>query len=293
MKTRLLCLFVAGMLAPMQATLANEHGFDYQHSQVKGAISLLSGAGGNIAVLRSERGLLLVDNGLSQNSEALKAKLADFEGEPIYVLNTHWHRDHIGSNATLGSSATILAHDNVRIRMEKGVQSASRTIPPAPAHALPAITYEQQTTLHFGDQTVSAVHFPNGHTDGDTVVFFEPEHVVHMGDLLFTDVFPFIDLKSGGSVAGFTKNLAEIIALLDDDSVVISGHGKIKITDLAGVKRAHTMMVETTRAVQDMQAKGLSMQQAQAQGFSEKWQSWGAAFIDEKRWISILWSEVK
>lgn len=278
---------VAVICSVLQFSLAQaEEAFEYKQTPVKGPITMLSGAGGNIAVLKGDEGVLLVDDGFDKNSAPLKAALSSLGEAPQYLLNTHWHGDHTGANATL-SDTTIVAHDNVRVRLIKGSERAK----PAPATALPDVTYSDGMTIHFGGQVVSVMHFPNSHTDGDSVIFFEPAHVVHMGDILFAGSFPYVDTGSGGSVAGYTKSVQAIIEKLDDDSVVIPGHGKI--TDLAGVKAFYAMIVETSATISKMKADGKTKEQAQAAGLGSKWNGWGDFFIDEERWINTLWAGVE
>ena len=253
--------------------------FQYQKTEVKGAISILHGAGGNIGVIQSDEGLLVIDDGFVFNSGQLESALAAYGDAPRYVLNTHWHGDHTGGNATLGDDATIVAHENVRVRL---------AAEPAPEVALPDFTYKEGISIHFAGQEISAVHFPVGHTDGDSVIFFEPEHVVHTGDLFFAGAFPFIDPGSGGSVAGYTANVAAVIELLDDDTVIIPGHGPI--SNLDDLKGFHSMILETTDTVKAFKVAGKSMEEAQTEGLSSKWDGWGEGFIDESRWINILWN---
>ncbi|MBT8114045.1 MAG: MBL fold metallo-hydrolase [Arenicella sp.] len=261
--------------------------FSYKSTDIKAGLTLLSGAGGNIAVLQSDNGVLVVDNGLERNNEALQAALEQFDGRAKYVLNTHWHGDHTGGNRALSEQATILAHENVRLRLAgQDNDDADKSV----ADAFPDITYDDGITLHFGGQTVRVVHFPGGHTDGDSVVYFEPAHVVHLGDLMFADYFPYVDVDSGGSVTGYINNVAAIEAQLDDEHIVIPGHGQI--TDKQGVRRFHQMMIETTTAIAEMKSAGQSLQQIQQQGLGDKWQGWGDFFIDESRWISIVYNDL-
>ena len=287
MKTSI-ALTLATLLAIATTNVYAEAPFEYKKQLVKGSISILHGAGGNIGVLQGEEGLLVIDNGFDSNSSQLEKSLAAYGDSPRFLLNTHWHGDHTGGNAALTKVATLMAHENVRKRLAKGVPTGQRVIAPAPESALPDVTYKDGITLHFAGQTVSAVHFPAGHTDGDTVVFFEPAHVVHMGDLMFADKFPYIDPSSGGSVAGYTKNVAAILSQIDDTSVVVPGHGVV--TDKAGVQRFYQMIVETTQTVKAMKVAGKTLEQAQATGLDMKWASWGDFFIDEDRWIAILWA---
>lgn len=278
-----------GLFAAAATAQQSETEFTYSKTPVKGAITMLHGAGGNIGVLQGEEGLLVIDDGFARNSDALTTALASFGAKAQFVLNTHWHGDHTGANAALGA-ATIMAHENVRVRLAKGATFGSRVIEPAAPEALPDITYTEGTNLYFAGQTVSAVHLPNGHTDGDTIVFFSPANVVHMGDMMFAGRFPFIDPGSGGSVDGYIKNVGAIIEKIDSDTIVIPGHGDI--TDLKGLMTFHGMMKETRAAVAEMKANGKSLEQAQEAGLDEKWQDWSWGFIDEKRWIAILWNGI-
>lgn len=277
-------LFIAAVVL-VTPTLHAEEAFEYQATPIKDGITMLHGAGGNIAVLESDSGLLVVDNGFESNSPALQKALEAMNADTQFVLNTHWHGDHTGANAALGNEATIMAHANVRVRMAKGDES--REIAPAAPVALPLVTYDDGATIHFGGQTVKAMHFPTGHTDGDTVVYFTEANVLHTGDLMFADKFPFIDIGSGGSVDGYINNVQSIIDMINPATIVIPGHGELAKVD--DVKRFKAM-IETTRAdVKAMQAAGMTLEQAQAQGLGDQWVSWGDFFIKEDRWIATLW----
>ena len=286
MKTILILIGGLWSITALQAQEA-EATFEYNKTRVTGPISMLSGGGGNIAVLKSEDGLLVVDNGFTRYGGQLDKALESFGAAPRYVLNTHWHYDHTGANASLGEHATIVAHENVRLRLTKGATFGDLVIEPATGHALPDVTYQDGTMIHFGDQTVSAQHLPGGHTDGDSVIFFEPAHVVHTGDLMFAEAFPFIDPSSGGSVSGYIDNVATIINKIDEETIVVPGHGAI--TNQQGLKSFHAMLTETRDAVREMKASGKSLEQAQSAGLSPKWQDWGNGFINHDRWIAILW----
>jgi len=283
----LIIITLAVLAAQNMAAHAKDAEFEYKKTVVTGPISMLSGGGGNIAVLKGEDGLLIIDNGFSHYGGQLDTALQSFGSLPRYVFNTHWHYDHTGANASLGEKSIILAHDNVRARLIKGATFGDLVIEPASGHALPDITYQHGTTIHFGGQTVTAQHLPTGHTDGDSVIFFEPAHVVHTGDLMFAEAFPFIDPSSGGSVSGYINNVASIIDKIDAETIVIPGHGAI--TDQQGLRGFHAMLVETRDVVKKMKDSGKSLQQAQEEGLAEKWKDWGNGFINHDRWIAILW----
>src|SRR6185369_4464783 len=119
-----------------------------------------------------------------------------------FVLNTHYHGDHTGGNEVFGREAPIIAHDNVRKRLASGSKALGRDTPPAPKAALPVVTFGDRVSLHINGEEVRAVHFPNGHTDGDAVIYFTGSNVVHMGDDFFNCSFPSVDSENGGSVKG-------------------------------------------------------------------------------------------
>lgn len=261
--------------------------FEYSKTLVTGPITMLSGGGGNIAVLKGENELLVIDNGFTHYGGQLDTALKSFGALPRFLLNTHWHYDHTGANDSLGKEATIIAHENVRLRLIKGATFGDLVIEPATADALPDLTYQDGTTIYFGGQTVTAQHLPTGHTDGDSVIFFEPAHVVHTGDLMFAGSFPFIDPSSGGSVSGYIDNVASIIEKIDADTIVIPGHGAI--TNQQGLGEFHAMLLETRAVVKKLKDSGKTLQQAQEIGLDDKWDSWGKGFINHDRWIAILW----
>ncbi|MDG1904183.1 MAG: MBL fold metallo-hydrolase [Arenicella sp.] len=272
-----------GFFFLVSGTAVSQDDFEYKVTPIKDGITMLHGGGGNIAVLESERGLLVVDNGYEQNSKVLEAALEQFSAETQYVLNTHWHGDHTGGNAELANDATIFAHTNVRVRMATG----SEAVDPM---ALPVVTYEDGVTLNFAEQTVKARHLPAGHTDGDTAVYFEQANVMHTGDHMFKDWFPYIDKDSGGTVDGYINNVQAIMDMIDVDTIVIPGHGPI--ANLEDMQRFKDMIVATRAEVAALKASGLDLAAAQAQGLDGKWESWGTFFIKEDRWIATLWDDV-
>src|SRR6478672_5770134 len=192
---------------------------DYSKVQIKvtkvaGNVYMLEGAGGNIGVSVGEDGILIVDDEFAPLADKIKAALKNLgEGKLKFILNTHWHGDHTGGNAPLGQDAPIIAHDNVRKRLstEQRSEFFKTTTPASPKEALPVITFDQALSVHFNGEEIRVIHFPHGHTDGDSVIFFTNSNVVHMGDDFFAGRFPFVDLDSGGDVEGLLKNIGDII----------------------------------------------------------------------------------
>ncbi|MBF3336533.1 MBL fold metallo-hydrolase, partial [Leptospira interrogans] len=158
-------------------------------------------------------------------AEALKILGAD---APRFVFNTHWHGDHTEGNKFFGGKGSlILAHTNVRKRLSVESTVRGNKVPAYEKFALPVFTYDQSMSVHFNDAEVRAVHYPNGHTDGDSIIFFTKANVVHLGDDFFVGRFPFVDLDNGGSVSGLTKNIHDILAKLPADVKIIPGHGAL------------------------------------------------------------------
>ena len=254
---------------------------------VSGNIYMLAGAGGNIGVSVGDDGILIVDDQFAPLADKIRAALAELgPGKLKFVLNTHWHGDHTGGNEVFGETAHIIAHTNVRERLSTPQNIRGRAIDPKPEIALPVITFDESLSLHFNGEEIHAVHFPSGHTDGDTIVFFHGSNVVHMGDDFWPGRFPFVDLQAGGDVAGLTQNLAAVIAKLPVDVKIIPGHGSL--SGLDDLESFHGMLVETTAVIRDGIAAGKTLDQIKDEGLPEKWLSWGTGFIKTDAWIETV-----
>ena len=210
------------------------------------------------------------------------------EGKLKFVLNTHWHGDHTGGNVVFGPEAPVIAHDNVRKRLstEQRIEVFKSTVPASPKEAWPVITFGQSLSVHFNGEEIKVIHFPQGHTDGDSVIFFTGSNVVHMGDDFFAGRFPFVDLGSGGSVEGLAKNIGEILGKLPAGVKLIPGHGPISTAD--DLKLYHRMLVETTDIVRKKMAAGKTLAQIKTEGLPEEWKSWGTGFIKTDLWIETI-----
>jgi cyclase len=261
---------------------------------VAGKVYMLEGAGGNIGASVGEDGILLVDDQFEELAPKIRAALAGIgasggsggSGKLKFILNTHWHGDHTGGNKVFGPEVPILAHTNVRRRLSTEQSVRGEKIPPSPRQALPVITYDQAVSVHWNGEEIKVVHFPHGHTDGDSVVFFTGSNVVHMGDDFFAGQFPFVDLGSGGSVRGLIDNVAKVLAMMPADAKVIPGHGPLSARP--DLERFHAMLVATNDLVRRRVQAGESLEKMQAEGFPEELKPWGKGFIDAKTWILTL-----
>mgnify|MGYP001819682641 CR=1 FL=1 len=259
---------------------------------IKGSLHLLQGKGGNVLASVGEDGILIIDDDYTEYADAyhqaLKA-LAGNEGLPRFVINTHWHFDHVGGNAYWGErGAVILAHTNVYQRMStrQEMKVFERVVEPSPASALPIVTYGDALALHFNGDQLEVQHYPRGHTDGDSIVFFIEENVVHMGDHYFKDRFPFVDIGSGGNVKQYTANVASVLSRIDDATVIVPGHGALATR--ADLIRYLQMLETTTALVESKLEQGMSTTAIAEQGLGDQWQSWGQGFIKEAAWISFI-----
>lgn len=260
---------------------------------IQGSLYLLQGKGGNVVASVGGDGILLIDDDYADYDKAYHKALKTIsgsEGLPKFVINTHWHGDHVGGNPFWTErGAVILAQDNVYERMSgrQEMKFLDRVVEPSPKAALPVVTYRDAMSLHFNDSTILVEHYPGGHTDGDSVVFFPADNVVHMGDLLFTDRFPLVDLDNGGNVLGLTTNVAAVLNRIDDKTVVVPGHGPT-LASKADLQRFHQMLLATTELVKSRLGQGMSVEEISQQGLGEQWQSWGEGFINTGIWISFI-----
>jgi glyoxylase-like metal-dependent hydrolase (beta-lactamase superfamily II) len=259
---------------------------------VKGTLYSFSGRGGNVTASIGEDGVLLVDANYGETASAYDEKIRELAGDgavPRFLVNTHWHFDHTGGNQFFAErGSVIIAHENIRARMStrQEMKRLNRVMEPSPKAALPVVTYGDSVALHFNGDDIEVRHYPRGHTDGDSVLYFAAANVVHVGDILFTARFPFVDIESGGNVFNLIENVADILRRIDDQTVVIAGHGAI--TDKAGLADYHRMLVATSEQVKAALADGKSVDEITAAGLGDEWDSWGTGFIDEAAWIRSI-----
>ncbi|GAB3288410.1 MBL fold metallo-hydrolase [Parahaliea aestuarii] len=272
---------------------AQEEELKVSVSTLPAPLHLLQGRGGNVIASVGDDGVLIIDDDYTNYAPAYAGVLDGLagagEGTPRFVLNTHWHFDHTGGNAYWGErGAVIVAHDNVYQRMStrQEMKAMDRVVEPSPRPALPVVTYADAVALRFNGGTIEAQHYPRGHTDGDSVVYFVEQNVVHMGDHFFKDNFPFVDLGSGGSVQGYLANVKAVLERIDGNTVIVPGHGSL--AKKADLQRYADMLESTIDIVSERLEEGADVEEIVTQGLGQKWESWGGGFIDEARWIKTI-----
>ncbi len=299
MKMLVRCAAVSSLLLMLaMAAPAQEQDFskvEIKVQKVADGVYMLTGAGGNIGVSVGEDGIVIVDDQFAPLAPKIQSALKGITDKPVrFVLNTHYHFDHTGGNLEFGKrGSTIVAHENVRKRLAEGytIKRFNMTEPPASKEALPVITFDRSATVHLNGEDIRALHFPHGHTDGDSVIFFPKANVVHMGDDFFAGMFPFVDLDGGGSVRGYIAAIEGILKLTKPDTKFIPGHGPLSTADDA---RKYAAMLKETRAViADAVRKKMTMEQMKANKLLAKYdEQYGKGFIKTDDWIATLYADV-
>ena len=236
--------------------------------KVADGLYVLFGLGGNIAVSVGSDGVLIVDDQIPELADKVKFVIKDLGGDNIdYIVNTHWHFDHADGNTVLGpEGATILAHSNARTAMAEGgiidMVIAKYQQPPYPEDALPELTFKHDMALHFNGGEIELRHFSAAHTNGDSAVFFHQQNAVHMGDVFNNAGYPFIDVGSGGDVDGLIRFCEQTLDAIDEDTIIIPGHGPV--TNYETLEN-YVAMVRTVRdRIQVMIDDGLSLEEVSA-----------------------------
>ena len=285
---------------------------------LRGNVYALYGRGGNVGFFVGPDAVVVVDSEFKDIAPGIVAKIRSVSDRPIkYLVNTHHHGDHVGGNEVFKPFAVIIAQDNVRKRMLESPQVILRTYPKelddakkagnaedvkfledaiewakkvkVDEIAAPMVTFDSELRIHVGPETIEVWHTPPAHTDGDSVIYFTKANVVHMGDLFFHDMIPFVDVSSGGSVMGYATAIDKVIARVPPDVIVIPGHGEV--TDLKGLKGARQFIADLLDAAVTAKKAGKTKQQFLStvdlpayksyDGYKDRFQGAAAAAYDE------------
>jgi glyoxylase-like metal-dependent hydrolase (beta-lactamase superfamily II) len=277
--------------SPPQATDAKA---PIRVQQVRPGLHVLSGQGGNVAAWTGPDGIVLVDDSPAQVAPQLVEAVAKIASGPIrFVVITHWHPDHVGGNEALGKAGSVLiAHDNVRSRMSEAqrVEAYDLDVPPSPKAALPVVTFSESLSLHLNGDDLAAMHVGNAHTDGDVIVWWGRANAVHLGDLYYAGGYPFIDVGSGGSLAGVVAAIEQVLARADSKTVIIPGHGPVSTrAELAAYR---DMLVAVGRGVRQLVEDGTSEEQVVASRPTAEFdERYGKGAVDPDRFVRILYAD--
>lgn len=255
-------------------------------------VYMIQARGGNIAVHTGEDGLFVIDDQYAPLSNRLLAEIGKLSKQKVsWVINTHWHGDHTGGNENFGATgAVIVAHDNVRLRMstDQFMKALNREVPASPEAALPVITFSDSATFHINGDTLKVFHVADAHTDGDAVVYMQQANVIHMGDTWFHTFYPFIDIDSGGHINGMIASAERALALADDDTRIIPGHGPLG--NKADLEKYLQFLVTTRDRVAEAVKSGKTLEETQQMPITKEWEEeWGQGWIKKPRYIEFVY----
>ncbi len=242
-------------------------------------------AGGNVGLLVGEERIVLIDDFVEPLSGTLLKTAGEVAGRPVdFVINTHVHGDHIGGNATLAHhGATIVSHDNIRKRM-----LADENTDP---DGLPILTFSDSVTFHLNGMTAYVFHVASAHTDGDAIIHFPDQNVMHSGDALFNHMFPFIDLDNGGTVDGYIAAQKKMIKMTDENTKIIAGHGAL--ASRADLERDLEVLVDGKKKVKALVDQGMSADEVVAANpLADYHEEYNWAFITTERMTRTLYRDL-
>ena len=279
---------LAALPAPAQQDFSK---VEIKATKLTGTTYMLTGAGGNIGLSAGEDAVFVIDDQFAPLTPRILAAIAAITPKPVkFVLNTHWHFDHTGGNENLGKAgAIIVAHHKVRKRMstDQVIEFINMKTRPEPKEALPVLTFSADMTFHINGEEVRAIHMPNAHTDGDSVVHFTGSDVVHMGDIYFNGFYPFIDAESGGSADGVVAACDKVLAFVTDKTRIIPGHGPL--SNAAELKAYRDVVATVSSRVKALVAQGRTLEEIKAAGVSKEFdEKWGKGFIKSERFAEML-----
>ena len=292
--SRILSSLTAILLLATPA-LAQKADVQITTTKVRGGVHMLQGMGGNLGLFVGEDGAFLIDDQYAPLSKKIQTAIEAVTPKKVrFLVNTHWHGDHTGGNENLGKGgAIIVAHENVRKRLSSGqfIAAFQRKVPPSSPAALPVVTFASDVTLHLNGIDIQVQHVDPAHTDGDSVVRFGTTNVVHMGDTYFNGMYPFFDISSGGAIEGMLKAVETVLARIDDDSVIIPGHGPVSDKNSL---LAYTDMLKTVSSrMRKMIAEQLTLEQILAAEPTKDFdKQYGNGSIKNTAFVEMLYADM-
>jgi len=299
MRSAWLCsVFVSAFALLSSASFAQENlsKVRIKTEKLTNSTYMLTGAGGNLGVSIGADAVFVIDDQFAPLTPKIKAAIRKLSKKPVkFVLNTHWHFDHTGGNENFGKAgALIVAHDNVRKRMSTAqlIEFLGTPIKASPKQALPVVTFTTDVTFHLNGDEVHVFHVNNGHTDGDAIVHFKKSNVIHLGDIFFNKLYPFIDTSSGGSVDGVIAATDRVLSLANDNTKLIPGHGPLATKGDLQIYRDMLATISTRVKAQIKEGKKLEDAIA-AKPTAEFDAVWGKGFLPPNKFVDMLWKNLQ
>lgn len=287
-------LVIANLAAPVWAQ-QDFSTVEIETVPVADGVYMLVGSGGNIGLSIGEDGAFVIDDQFAPLSEKIMAAIAAVTDADVkFLVNTHFHGDHVGGNEAFGAAgAVIIAHENVRARMstDQFREIFNQPIPASPVGALPIVTFSDEMTFHWNGDTIRAIHVAPAHTDGDTILYFQNANVIHMGDTFFNGFYPFIDVSSDGDIDGIIAAGYRALAISNEDTAIIPGHGPL--SDAAGLAAWLEMLKVTRVNMQSLIDQGLSEDEAvAARPTAESDEQYGGGFMNPENYNRLLYQSL-
>jgi len=288
-------LLAAVFFASINSTSAQEKAVEFTTFQLSDTVYMLKGRGGNVGISTGEDGLYIIDDQVKPVTSQLLQAIRKISNKPIrFVINTHYHADHTGGNETIGAAgAVIIAHDNIRKRMTTEQVSIfmNNTTPPYPKGALPVVTFNDRMSLHLNGETATAYYVAEGHTDGDAIIHFPASNVIHMGDMYFNGLYPYVDLDAGGSMQGLVAAADLALSMADESTRIIPGHGPLGVTeDLKGYR---DFLIKAGANVQELIDKNMDLQQIIAAEPTREWdETLGKTWITPAQFVTFIYNSL-
>ena len=264
--------------------------------KVADGIYMLTGQGGNLGLSVGDDGAYLIDDQYAPLTGRILAAVKELTPEAVrFVVNTHYHGDHTGGNENLGEAGALLvAHENIRRRMATGtfMEAFNRQVEPAPAAALPVVTFSDAVSFHWNGEEIRAFFVGPAHTDGDAIIHFVKADVFHMGDTLFNGMYPFIDVSAGGRIDGMITAADRVLKVAGDTTRLIPGHGPLATK--ADLQAYRDMLAQVRDRVAKLKAEGKTAEQiVAAKPTADLDEKWGGGFMKPDNWIGLVIESMK
>lgn len=266
-------------------SFAQDSAISWKSTELAPGLQMLEGQGGfpggNLGLLTGDDGIVLIDGGLTETSAMTVATIERMTDGPVnFLINTHAHGDHTGSNSPMmQAGTTVVAHDNLRRALLADEQFDKS--------GLPELTFSDSVTFHLNGHNALVFFIPSAHTSGDSAIHFPEVNVIHAGDVFFNKVFPFIDLDGGGSVDGFIAGQQKLLTMADGDTQIIPGHGPL--ADRAELQAAVDMLIDAKSRVNALVDAGMSIEQVLENNPLSVYDSWSWDFITTEVMTNTLY----
>ena len=289
---------IFAIIAILLAMIANspaKEPVEIEVTKLTETLFYLKGYGGNVVVSSGTDGVFMVDDQYPEQHGPIRDALASLSlGVPKFLINTHWHRDHAGSNESFSNNGTLIfAHENVRKRLseEQFIAFFKSTVPPAADAALPIVTFSERMALYLNGDKVEILHAPNAHTDGDAMIYFRQSNVLHTGDVFFENMYPFIDTSSGGTIGGVINAIEKILPTLDEHTQVVPGHGPV--SDRNGLKAFQKMLKQVHKRIAERIIAGQTLDQViSAKPTKEFDKKYASGFLKPDNFVRLVYENI-